>query len=149
VNLHEKIYSFLEKRGFNTVVCNTILALWYVSALSLILGLLLLPWTSLLFWFAFGTILSNWNFFLLAFFVQKVINPTRLSSSGKGGIVFAQVILSNLRLFFTLILVYSALIVFNANPIAILTGLSISLVAMPIFVLKGTHPNTTKAEKGN
>ena len=85
-------------------------------------------------WLAFGAVLSSWNFFSLAYFVQGAF--ARLSVSGQTQIfVGGQLFWSYLRLFITVFLVYIAVVKFKANPFAILGGLSLTVVTMPILLL--------------
>lgn len=71
-NLLKKIEKYLWQRGFrNATVRRIALVLLVMSATLLVLGVLILPLTSWVFWLGAGAALSAWNFCSLADFVQR------------------------------------------------------------------------------
>lgn len=86
-------------------------------------------------WIFFGGLLSFWNFFFLAIFIQKYFNSKLLGTNVDKFLPFGQILISNLRLFLTGILLYSFLVHWNANPIALLIGLSIPVATIPIILI--------------
>lgn len=86
-------------------------------------------------WIFFGGLLSFWNFFFLAIFIQKYFNSKLLGTNVDKFLPFGQILISNLRLFLTGILLYSFLVHWNANPIALLIGLSIPIATIPIILI--------------
>lgn len=48
---------------------------------------------------------------------------------------YGQILVSNLRLFLTGILLYVFLVQWNANPIALLIGLSVPVATIPILLI--------------
>ncbi len=108
---------------------------------ALLLGILFLTALASLFhstfflWIFFGGLLSFWNFFFLAIFIQKYFNSKLLGTSTDKFLPFGQILISNLRLFLTGILLYSFLVHWNANPIALLIGLSIPVATIPILLI--------------
>lgn len=86
-------------------------------------------------WIFFGGLLSFWNFFFLAIFIQKYFNSKLLGTNVDKFLPFGQILISNLRLFLTGILLYIFLVHWNANPIALLIGLSIPVATIPIILI--------------
>lgn len=86
-------------------------------------------------WIFLGGLLSFWNFFFLAIFIQKYFNSKLLGTNVDKFLPFGQILISNLRLFLTGILLYSFLVHWNANPIALLIGLSIPVATIPIILI--------------
>ncbi len=86
-------------------------------------------------WIFLGNILTFWNFFFLAIFIQKIFNSNKLNINFTRKFILIQILISNLRLFITGILMYSALVLWNANPFALAIGLSIPLITIPFLLL--------------
>lgn len=91
--------------------------------------------STFIFWIFFGCILTFWNFFLLAIFIQKLFNSNKLNKNFTTKFIVRQILISNLRLFITGILMYSSLIYWNANPFALVVGLSIPIITIPLLLL--------------
>lgn len=86
-------------------------------------------------WIFLGGLLSFWNFFFLAVFIQKYFNSKLLGTNTDKFLPFGQILISNLRLFLTGILLYSFLVHWKADPIALLIGVSIPVATIPILLL--------------
>lgn len=91
--------------------------------------------TRFFFWIFLGGILSFWNFFFLALFIQKYFNSKMLGTNMDKFLPYGQILVSNLRLFLTGILLYVFLVQWNANPIALLIGLSVPVATIPILLI--------------
>ena len=138
MNTADRVDRWLWQRGFpdgpvRTVIRNLVL----VSTGLLILGTLLLPLIHWPFWLGVGAALSTWNFYSLAVFVQRAFPRPGAGSSTNASRAFliAQLLRSNLRLFITGILVYISLVVFRANPFALVAGLSATVCMIPALLL--------------
>lgn len=131
----QTIDKFLWKRGFAAGPVRKITrALFLTTGVLLIIGLLCLPWSRWPFWLAFGAALASWNFFSLAYFVQAAF--ARIAQDGqKQTFVGGQLLRSYLRLFITVFLVYMTVIKVGANPFAIVGGLSLTVIIIPILLL--------------
>ena len=84
-----------------------------------------------LFWFGFGALLSAWNFYALIKFVPKAI-----SGGWSKRNLIALLVHTNMRLLFTGILLYMALVPFKGSISAVLSGLAVLLVGMTAGGLK-------------
>lgn len=121
----------LQQRGF------TIKSIRFVMV-SIILASLFLFCTGLLsayfiawpFWLGVGALLSAWNFYSLASFVQQRFMPNH-----PGQFIAFQLIRSNLRLFITGIIVYISLVECGASPFALVAGLSLTVIMVPLLLL--------------
>lgn len=126
---------FLWKHGIADESLREILV-WQITAacLSLTAGGALWPFHpagAWLFWFGFGALLSTWNFYALIKFIPKII------SHGWSKINLIGLLLhTNMRLLFTGILLYMALVWFKGSLSAILLGLAVLLVGMTAGGLK-------------
>lgn len=125
----------LWKRGIQDETLREILV-WQITAalLSLAAGGALWPlhpagaW---LFWFGFGAFLSTWNFYALIKFIPKAISHGWSKNNLMGLLLH-----TNMRLLFTGILLYMALVWFKGSLSAILLGLAVLLVGMTAGGLK-------------
>ena len=84
-----------------------------------------------LFWFGFGALLSAWNFYALIKFVPKAISGGWSKKN-----LIALLVHTNMRLLFTGILLYTALVSFKGPISAVLSGLAVLLVGMTAGGLK-------------
>lgn len=91
--------------------------------------------SSFFLWIFLGGFLSFWNFFFLAVFIQKYFNSKLLGTNVDKFLPFGQILISNLRLFLTGILLYSFLVHWKADPIALLIGVSIPVATIPILLV--------------
>lgn len=139
MNLIDRVDRFLWRRGFQAgPVRHVARALILTSAGLLALGALLLPLLRWPFWLGVGAVLSAWNFYSLAFFIQHAFpfaTEGQAAASASRGLWLGQLARSNLRLFITGFLVYMALVVFRANPFALVAGLSAAVFMMPVLLL--------------
>ena len=108
--------------------------LFLFSVILFAAGLVLLPWCGVM------SMLSFWNFYTLALFIQQVL-PASIPGEDKNGLSRARIvkkgllIRTQLRLFITGIFVYIALVFFQANPIALAVGLSSALIIIPVSLI--------------
>ena len=86
------------------------------------------------------SVLSFWNFYTLALFIQRVL-PASMPERDKDGSSQARIvkkgllIRTQLRLFITGIFVYIALVFFQAGPVALAVGLSSALIIIPVSLI--------------
>lgn len=104
-------------------------------ALIFLVSLCSLGQSTFFLWIFLGGILSFWNFFFLAVFIQKYFNSKLLGTSTDKILPFGQVLISNLRLFITGFLLYIFLTHWNANPTALLIGVSVPVATIPILLI--------------
>ena len=114
--------------------------LFLFSVILFAAGLVFLPWCGAVFWFAVMSVLSFWNFYTLALFIQQVL-PASIPGDDKNGLSRARIvkkgllIRSQLRLFITGIFVYIALVFFQASPAALAAGLSTAMIIIPVSLI--------------
>jgi len=110
------------------------------SAIFFAAGTALLPWTSQVFWGGVAALLSCWNFYTLAIFIQSTL-PAALPAEDKRGAATAHVVKKGLRLwtylrlFITGFFVYLALVQFQASPASLAVGLSASVTIIPLSLI--------------
>ena len=131
----------LWRRGFiHAPLRRAVRNLFFFSLLLFVAGLLALPWGSAAFWTGVMAMLSFWNFYTLALFIQHVL-PASMPEADKNGAGRARIvkkgllIRTQLRLFITGIFVYTALVFFQASPIALAVGLSTAMIIIPISLI--------------
>ena len=131
----------LWRRGFiHAPLRRAVRNLFFFSLLLFVAGLLALPWGSAVFWAGVMAMLSFWNFYTLALFIQHVL-PASMPEADKNGAGRARIvkkgllIRTQLRLFITGIFVYTALVFFQASPIALAVGLSTAMIIIPISLI--------------
>ena len=127
---------FLDSKGFTTPIQKIIKFNGLIIFLLFSFGLATIPITTWLFWLSCGATLSFWNFFSLAYFIQKMFNINRINKKITQSFMIKQIIVSNLRLFITGIFLYTFLVVWNADPFALIIGLSVPLAMIPILLVK-------------
>ena len=125
----------LWRRGVQDSTLREILC-WQLAVTGICLiggGLLwfLHPLGRWLFWFGFGALLSAWNFYALIKFVPKAISGGWSKKN-----LIARLVHTNMRLLFTGILLYMALVPFKGSISAVLSGLAVLLVGMTAGGLK-------------
>jgi len=111
-----------------------------------------LPFAFWPFWLGFGALLSAWNFYslargVLAFLPVLAASSRQAEEEGEDAkartgaasrtFLMVRIFQSNLRLFITGILVYSALVVWHASPFALAAGLSLAVIVAPVLLLTG------------
>ena len=141
MSIFERVERFLWRRGFvHAPLRAAARNLLIFSALFLALGVALVPWSLQMFWAGVAAILSTWNFYTLALFVQHAL-PAVIPESDKNGLATARVVKKGLllrtylRLFLTGFFVYFALVQFQASPIALAAGLSASVTIIPLSLI--------------
>lgn len=127
---------WLWKQGIRDPLLRKILrSQMFVTLLTLGAGLLLWVWFdtlgSWLFWFGAGSALSAWNFYALIKYVQRVI----IEGWSKNALV-GLLIHTNIRLLFTGVLLYTAIIWCDALISALLPGLAVLLAGIVIAGLE-------------
>ena len=114
--------------------------LFFFSLGILVAGIGVFPWWRELFWAGVTAVLSCWNFYTLALFIQHAL-PLSIPGGDKNGASRARIVKkgllvrTQLRLFITGIFVYIALVFFQANPIALAVGLSSALIIIPVSLI--------------
>ena len=114
--------------------------LFFFSLMLLMAGLAALFWGTFLFWTAVMSMLSFWNFYTLALFIQQAL-PSSMPEEDKLGAGRARLvkkgllIRSQLRLFITGIFVYTAIVFFQASPVALAAGLSTAMIIIPVSLI--------------
>ena len=141
MSIFERVERFLWRRGFvHAPLRAATRNLLIFSALFLVFGMALVPWTLQVFWAGITAVLSAWNFYTLALFVQHAM-PAVIPESDKNGLATARVVEKGLhlrtylRLFLTGFFVYFALVQFQASPIALAAGLSASVTIIPLSLI--------------
>jgi hypothetical protein len=135
----ERVDGLLRRLGFVPgPVFLTARALILLALFLAVAGTLLLPVTAWFFWLAAGAVLSAWNFCSLAFFLQRFFTGGAEAPVSPGKVLRGQLFRSQLRLFITGILLYTSLTIFQANPVALLIGLSASVLVIAGLALRGT-----------
>lgn len=125
----------LWKRGIHDETLREVLA-WQITVTILALSAGGALWAfhpagRWLFWFGFGALLSAWNFYALIKFVPKIISDGWSKNNLVGLLLH-----TNMRLLFTGILLYMALVWWQGPLSAILLGLAALLAGMTAAGLK-------------
>ena len=141
MSIFERAERFLWRRGFVYAPLRAATRnLLIFSALFFLLGAVLVPWVPQLCWAGMAAVLSAWNFYTLALFIQHSM-PAVMPESDKKGLATARVVKKGLhlrtylRLFLTGFFVYFALVQFQASPIALAAGLSASVTIIPLSLI--------------
>lgn len=141
MSIFERVERFLWRRGFvHAPLRAATRNLLMFSALFFLLGTALVPWTMQGFWAGTAAVLSAWNFYTLALFIQHSI-PAVIPQSDKRGERTARIVKKGLllrtylRLFLTGFFVYLALVQFQASPAALAAGLSASVTIIPLSLI--------------
>lgn len=129
------INEYIKKNIPNPVIQKILFFDILLLALIFLVSLCALRQSTFCLWIFLGGILSFWNFFFVAIFIQKYFNSKLLGTSTDKILPFGQVLISNLRLFITGFLLYIFLTHWNANPIALLIGISIPVATIPILLI--------------
>lgn len=129
------INEYIKKNIPNPVIQKIVFFDILLLALIFLVSLCTLGQSSFWLWIFFSGILSFWNFFFVAVFIQKYFNSKLLGTSTDKILPFGQVLISNLRLFITGFLLYIFLTHWNADPIALLIGISIPVATIPILLI--------------
>lgn len=114
--------------------------LFFFSLIFLVAGLAALPMGTAVFWAGVMSMLSFWNFYTLALFIQHAL-PASLPEDDRNGASRARIvkkgllIRTQLRLFITGIFVYTALVFFQASPVALAVGLSTAMIIIPVSLI--------------
>ena len=139
--LSEQIERWLWRHGFfHAPLRRAMRNLFFFSWGLFLLGTALLGVTRSFFWAGVMALLSCWNFYTLARFIQAVM-PVSIPIQDKNGAQTARVVKKGLllrtyfRLFITGLLVYISLVTFHAEPVALAAGLSVSVVIIPISLM--------------
>ena len=138
MSIFERVERQLWRKGFVHAPLRTALRnLLIFSAVFFAFGAALVPWTVNVFWAAVAAVLSAWNFYTLARFIQSAM-PAVMPEGDKKGIATARVVKKGLRLgaylrlFITGFFLYIALVQFQASPAALAAGLSASVTIIPL-----------------
>ena len=141
MNLFEQVERVLWRRGFiqprlRAATRNLLI----FSVIFFAAGLALLPWTETVAWAGVAAVLSFWNFYTLAYFIQSAM-PAVMPEGDKRGARTAHVVKKSLlfrtylRLFITGLFVYVALVQFQASPAALAIGLSGAVTIIPLSLI--------------
>ena len=134
-NIRNRINTYLDNKGFPPPIQKIIKFNGFLVCLLFSIGLIIMPVTPWLFWLSCGALLSFWNFFFLAYFVQKMFNFNKINTNMTRSFMLKQVFISNLRLCITGIFLYTFTIIWKVNPFALVIGLTIPLAMIPILVV--------------
>ena len=141
MSIFERVERFLWRRGFVYAPLRTATRnLLIFSALFFILGAVLVPWSDQIFWAAAAAVLSSWNFYTLALFIQHAMQAV-IPEGDRNGLATARVVKKGrllrtyLRLFLTGFFVYVALVQFQVSPIALAVGFSASVTIIPLSLI--------------
>ena len=141
MSIFERVECALWRRGFVYAPLRAATRnLLIFSALFLLLGMALVPWSLQMFWGGIAAVLSAWNFYTLARFIQSCM-PAVMPEGDKKGVATAHVVKKSLlfrtylRLFITGLFVYVALVQFQANPAALAIGFSVPVTIIPLSLI--------------
>lgn len=141
MSIFERVERFLWRRGFiHAPLRAATRNLLIFSGLFFLLGAALVPWSKEGFWAGVAALLSAWNFYTLALFIQHAL-PAVIPESDKKGMATARIVKKGLllrtylRLFLTGFFVYLALVQFQASPVALAAGLSVSVTIIPLSLI--------------
>ena len=141
MSIFERVERFLWRRGFiHAPLRAATRNLLIFSGLFFLLGAALVPWSMEGFWAGVAALLSAWNFYTLALFIQHAL-PAVIPESDKKGMATARIVKKGLllrtylRLFLTGFFVYLALVQFQASPVALAIGLSASVTIIPLSLI--------------
>ena len=141
MSIIEQADRLLWRRGFiHAPLRRATRNLFIFSLLIFAAGTATFWWRTELFWAGVSAVLSCWNFYTLALFIQHAL-PLSIPGGDKNGASQARIvkkgllIRTQLRLFITGIFVYIALVFFQANPIALAVGLSSALIIIPVSLI--------------
>lgn len=137
----EQADRFFWRRGFiHAPIRRAARNLFLVSVSLFLAGLAAYPWGTFFLWVGVMAVLSFWNFYTLALFIQHVL-PASMPEEDKLGAGRAHLvkkgllIRTQLRLFITGIFVYTALVFFQASPVALAAGLSTAMIIIPVSLI--------------
>ena len=141
MSIFERVERFLWRRGFiHAPLRAATRDLLIFSGIFLLLGTALVPLSLQVFWAGVAAVLSAWNFYTLALFIQHAM-PAAIPDGDKNGLATARVVKKGLllrtylRLFLTGFFVYLALVQFQASPVALAAGLSASVTIIPLSLI--------------
>ncbi|MBQ2761600.1 MAG: hypothetical protein IJE96_06755 [Mailhella sp.] len=141
MSIFERVERFLWRRGFiHAPLRAATRNLLIFSGLFFLFGAALVPWSMEGFWAGVAALLSAWNFYTLALFIQHAL-PAVIPESDKKGMATARIVKKGLllrtylRLFLTGFFVYLALVQFQASPVALAAGLSASVTIIPLSLI--------------
>ena len=141
MSIFERVERFLWRRGFiHAPLRAATRNLLIFSGLFFLFGATLVPWSMEGFWAGVAALLSAWNFYTLALFIQHAL-PAVIPESDKKGMATARIVKKGLllrtylRLFLTGFFVYLALVQFQASPVALAAGLSASVTIIPLSLI--------------
>ncbi len=141
MNIIEQADRRLWRKGFvHAPLRSAVRNLFFFSGLLFLVGLVVLPWFPPLFWSGVMAVLSFWNFYTLALFIQQTL-PASIPEEDRNGSSRARIVKkglllrTQLRLFITGFFVYIALVVFQASPAALAAGLSSAIVIIPVSLI--------------
>ena len=141
MSFFEQVERMLWRRGFvqpqlRVAVRNLLI----FSMIFFALGLALLPWMEAAVWAGMAALLSCWNFYTLARFIQSFM-PAAMPEGDKKGRATAHVVKKSLlfrtylRLFITGLFVYVVLVHFQASPAALAIGFSVPVTIIPLSLI--------------
>ena len=137
--LNEHLEGALWKKGFPQGLARDAVRLTILLATVLSgAGTVFLPVSTKLFWAGFGAVLAAWNFYNLSHFILHRLPRGSQEGSGekdRKSFFTGQLLRSNLRLFITGILLYVALVVYEADIFSLLAGLSVVVLVIPVLLL--------------
>ena len=135
MNIFLSVRDCIKKHITNPAIQKIIFFDILLLSLIFLVSLCTLPQSTFFLWIFLGGILTFWNFFFVAIFIQKYFNSKLLGTKSDKILPFGQVLISNLRLFITGFLLYISFTHWNAHPIALLIGVSIPVATIPILLI--------------
>ena len=141
MSIFERVERFLWRRGFiHAPLRAATRNLLIFSGIFLLLGAGLVPWGRQVLWAGIAAVLSAWNFYTLALFIQHAL-PAVIPEGDKNGLATARVVKKGLlwrsqfRLCITGIFVYMWLVLFQADAVSLLAGLTAAVAMIPISLI--------------
>lgn len=133
--LQNKINTYLNAQGFTPPIQRVLKINACILCILFCITCVTFQKTDWVLWIFSGAMLTFFNFFFMALFIQKTIYSNRLNIKQPRSFLIKQIFLSNLRLFITGILLYTFIVILGANPFAIAIGLTVPLALIPIILL--------------
>ena len=141
MSIFEQVERALWRKGFIHASIRVAMRNILIFSLTLLLaGTILFAWTDQVFWAGAMAVLFCWNFYTISLFVQEAL-PLSIPEDDRRGASTARVVKKGLlwrsqfRLCITGIFVYMWLVLFQADAVSLLAGLTAAVAMIPISLI--------------
>ena len=141
MSIFEQVERALWRKGFiHASIRVAMRNILIFSVAFLLAGTALFPWTDQVFWAGAMAVLFCWNFYTISLFVQEAL-PLSIPEEDRRGASTARVVKKGLlwrsqfRLCITGIFVYMWLVLFQADAVSLLAGLTAAVAMIPISLI--------------